>query len=100
MAPVPPDSGKFHDPLSSPNFALVDDPDIKAMLKGEIHGNCATFRSVFRRGLDVHERVDWASAVLADHLSANNTVVVTWDDKGKPVVRGSKTEGTLCGLSL
>ncbi len=31
--------------------------------------------------------------MLKDHLSVNSTVVVTWDEKNKPVVRGSKTEG-------
>jgi magnesium-transporting ATPase (P-type) len=29
---------------------------------------------------------------LKDHLSVNSTVVVTWDSKGKPVIRGNKTE--------
>ena len=32
--------------------------------------------------------------MIKDHLSVNSTVVVTWDENNKPVVRGSKTEGT------
>ena len=61
-------AAKFHDPLTSPNYSVIDDTDIKAIVK--------------------------------DHLSVNNTVVVSWDDHGKPVVRGSKTEGTLSDCVL
>jgi hypothetical protein len=31
--------------------------------------------------------------MLKDHLSVNSTVVVNWDEQGRAVVRGSKTEG-------
>ncbi len=32
-------------------------------------------------------------AMIKDHLSVNSTVVVTWDENNKAIVRGSKTEG-------
>ena len=32
-------------------------------------------------------------AMVKDHLSVNSTAVVTWEDNGKAVVKGSKTEG-------
>jgi hypothetical protein len=31
--------------------------------------------------------------MIKDHLSVNSTVVVNWDEQGRPIVRGSKTEG-------
>jgi hypothetical protein len=31
--------------------------------------------------------------IIKDHLSLNSTVVLTWEESGKAVVKGSKTEG-------